>query len=51
MPYMIYFFATLIYFTFFLREDTSSLGIWVIDKAFLILVVTNMVIFEILEVI
>lgn len=51
MPYMTYFFATLVYFTFFLREDTSSWGIFIIDKAFLILVVTNMVIFEILEVI
>jgi len=48
---MIYFCATLIYFTFFLRDVNVNWATFLIDRAFFFLVVTNMILFEILEII
>lgn len=52
MPYVIYFFTTLIYFTFFLREGkTTNWFNFLLDLSLQVLVLSNMLIFEMLEVI
>ena len=49
--YVIYFVASLIYFTFFLRQQKGGLLTSLIELALRLLVVSNMILFELIEVI
>lgn len=48
-PYVVYFVTTLIYFSFFLRASDQSWSYYLIEISLRVLVVMNMVFFEMLE--
>ena len=50
IPYLIYFASALIYFTFFLREPSNNWLAMIMDLSLRLLVISNMLIFEFLEI-